>query len=365
MTASISPPPSKRRKLVQTSGESVADLSTYRLRIFSHNVNGISPYLQPSIASFFKPNGNNEVPKASLRDFLRRQDWPTVLCLQEVKIHPEDRATIRAVEKAVSAPSDSVEPDYVSHVCLPSDAHNARGFGRKIYGVACIIRRDFFESHVEKLRLVDWDQEGRFLVVETKALGPVPRLAIFCVYAVNGTDFPYKDSTGRVTGTRHDRKLIVHELLAAECRALEHGGFSIVIAGDINIARSAFDGFPRLRTSPEQHSINRVDFEKKFFASTENLSLGDEDSTADQKGEPPTPGLGMIDSFRHLHPDKRGYTYYPRTKVFGASADRVDMIVVSRSLKDCLRAAGMLETAAERGPSDHVPLYVELEFREA
>lgn len=70
----------------------------------------------------------------------------------------------------------------------------------------------------------------------------------------------------------------------------------------------------------------------------------------------------MVDTFRHLHPTRKGYTYYPRAKSFGASCDRVDMILVSRTLQSNLVKAGMHETEQERGPSDHVPLYAELLF---
>lgn len=72
--------------------------------------------------------------------------------------------------------------------------------------------------------------------------------------------------------------------------------------------------------------------------------------------------LGMIDTFRYLHPEQKSYTYYPRSKTFGDSCDRVDMILVSEALKGNLREAGMHETPSERGPSDHVPLYVQLDF---
>lgn len=70
----------------------------------------------------------------------------------------------------------------------------------------------------------------------------------------------------------------------------------------------------------------------------------------------------MIDSFRHLHPLQAGYTYYPRHTEFGRSCDRVDLIMLSRSLKPCLISAGIMATPADRGPSDHVPLYAELQF---
>ncbi|KAK5685071.1 hypothetical protein LTS10_003146 [Elasticomyces elasticus] len=352
----ISPPPLKRRKLSE-SQTLISQDSGSRLTLFSHNVNGIAPYLQSSITSFFKPSRGSEaeqlVPTASLRDSLRRHNFPSLLFLQEIKINPDDGATIRALEKAVASAGESDGPGYIVHLCLPSDKYNARGFGRKVYGVASIIRKDWYDKHVERVRSVSWDVEGRLSVIEVKDIGPRP-LAIYNIYAVNGTENKYRDpGNGDVAGTRHDRKLQVHRLLQAECRALEADGIDVVLAGDLNIARTTLDGHPNLRTFPHRHCVNRADFEDRFFAEPKVATKGE---------ETPSGGLGMIDTFRFLHPTTRAYSYYPRGKVFGESCDRVDMILVSRSLSKFVAEAGILETQAERGPSDHVPLYVTLDF---
>jgi len=376
MSGTISPPPSKRRKL---SGSEAITPYTDDLTVYSWNVNGIQPILQRPITAFFrsqqleKPHDGNL--KASLRDFLRRHNWPSLLFLQEVKISPDDTSSIRSLEKAVRAdPRNSTgEPDYVAHLCLPSDKHNARGFGRRVYGVCSIIRTDFAEKYVARVRPVEWDTEGRYLVTETRAVDGKPKLALFNVYMVNGTDNAYRNPlTGEMAGTRHDRKLQAHKLLAAECRDLQVEGFGIVIAGDINIARTALDGFPHLRTFPRQHCINRADFEARFL-SRPSASVSDLDSTptAEANAEPAPDeksedaALGMIDTFRHLHLDKKGYTYYPRGKAFGESCDRVDMVIVSDSLEHYIAEAGMHETLGDRGPSDHVPLYARLAFKKA
>ena len=149
----------------------------------------------------------------------------------------------------------------------------------------------------------------------------------------------------------------MHRLLQEECRKLEAEGFGVIIAGDVNIARSAIDGHPNLRTFPKQHCLNRADFEAKFFA-------GRTDQESDAKKGSTDGGLGMIDTFRYLHPDKKAYTFYPRTKTFGGSCDRVDMIVMSQFLKDHLKQAGVHETTSERSLSDHVPLYAHLKFED-
>lgn len=171
-----------------------------------------------------------------------------------------------------------------------------------------------------------------------------------------------------MTGTRHDRKLEVHKLLAAECRKLETDGFAVILAGDINIAVARIDGFPNLRTFPPQHCINRADFKRHFLEDETLSSNGAGEEAPEQQSDAAEPdrtlhepcGLGMVDTFRHLHPETSGYTYYPRGRSFGESCDRVDMILISKSLQDTLMSAGMHETPAERGTSDHVPLYAKL-----
>ncbi|KAI7261091.1 DNase I-like protein [Hortaea werneckii] len=374
MEGSISPPP-KRRKLSRSDAKQEESDSNV-LTLYSWNVNGIQPLIQQPITSFFNPQSSHQkVNDTILRGFLRRHEWPTFLFLQEIKISPDDLTSIRALEKAVrrDKKTGNTEPDYRAHVNLPSDKFNARGYGRKLYGVCSIIRRDFADRWVERVRPVDWDLEGRFLVTELKGHSKTQRLALINAYMVNGTDYPYKDSkSGKVKGTRHDRKLEVHKLLAAECRKLETDGFAVILAGDINIAVAPIDGFPNLRTFPTQHCLNRADFKRRFLEDETLSSNGPgEEASEHQSGaskqnmnstEPS--GLGMVDTFRHLHPETSGYTYYPRGRNFGESCDRVDVILISKSLQDSLMSAGMHETPAERGTSDHVPLYAKLRYSE-
>ncbi|KAJ9632131.1 hypothetical protein H2203_000532 [Taxawa tesnikishii (nom. ined.)] len=345
MERDVSPPPLKRRRISKSQTLPKRDTPTLpigttpgkeQLSIYSWNVNGIQPFTQRPITAFFKdksssPSSGSKTPAtASLRDFLRRHGWPQLLFLQEVKINPSDDATIRAVGRSVRAPSYTSEPDYVAHFCLPSDPYNARGFGRKIYGVCCIVRSDFLSTHVARIRSVDWDLEGRFQVIETRASPAVntPKLSIWNIYAVNGTDNPYRDP----------------KTVLSLARGTTHEGYQIILAGDLNIARGLLDGYPNLRTSPAQHVRNRADFNAKFF---------------DDKD-----GFKGVDTFRQLHGEKLGYTYYPRGAAWGSSCDRVDLIICSQGLKGDLVGAGMLASPQERGPSDHVPLFAEFRFGE-
>ena len=357
-----SPPPSKRRRVVsphdQVSSKasppaspptlpSKSSLSagTTSLRIFSWNINGIQPFLPPTtpqitrfLTSTSKPKPPNDQP--SLRANLQRWEWPHILFLQEVKVAPTDTKTPALLRRTINDPlSDEEQPIsqdhlYDAHFCLPRDKYNATGFGGKVYGVATIIRQDIAPHTV--VRTVDWDLEGRIQVVQL----PRSKLIVINVYAVNGTTYDYRDPTsGKVVGNRHDRKRAFHSLLAQEVKAYEDKQWNVVIAGDINVSRSKLDSSPQLRTG-EDHVKNRVDFEKKFIT-----------------------GLGMLDTFRLVHGEERKYTYRPTNKPWGTGGDRVDVILATKGLEESMKEVDILDNQAERGPSDHVPLFVELEMQ--
>nr|KAK5441333.1 hypothetical protein LTR18_007177 [Exophiala xenobiotica] len=331
-STSISPPPLKRKipRLSEHVASTRAD-PTDQFRIFSWNVNGVGPLLQKQL-SF----GSGSL--APLRAFLKRHEWPHFLCLQEVKINLKDTATQRRLQSAANEGVRPDEPTYVAHFSLPRDKHNATGFGGKVHGVATLIREDF-NSNLRVTRRPDWDLEGRVLVHELK-IG----LVVINGYWVNGTSNPYRDpDTGQVIGTRHDHKLRFHERVLDETLRLEKEGNHVVLIGDMNIARARIDGYPNLRTAPVQHVKNRADFNAKFFT--------DEN------------GMRGIDIFRHVHHDSRTYTYYPRGGQWGDSCDRVDLIIVSRSLidqVDAIDGTDICDNALDRGHSDHVPLWVSL-----
>ena len=318
-----------------------------------------------------------------------------------MKIASTDASTPQAVERAVNAGSDEDGgPRYSAHFCLPRDRHNARGFGGKLYGVCTLVRVDFAETAVDETVEVDWDVEGRVLLTLTKVL-PLQvssstksdttditsstdrrRLAIFNIYAVNGTTYDYRDpKTGAVIGTRHDRKRAFHSALLQHALELEAKGHDIVIIGDLNVSRSKIDSFPYLRTQ-EDHVGNRADFNAKFL------------SKSREEG-----GFAGLDAFRAIHGDTRRYTYFPRGKPFGSGCDRVDLSICSKRLAEGMVApkmssdkaenagdlqrqpqadrstagdvsikrgnivdAGMLDSELERGPSDHVPIFVVLDI---
>ncbi|KAF1978888.1 DNase I-like protein, partial [Bimuria novae-zelandiae CBS 107.79] len=216
----------------------------------------------------------------------------------------------------------------------------------KVYGVCSIIREDLVQNLNAQVRTVDWDKEGRVSVVELKTAST--KFALFNIYAVNGTDNPYRDpATGAVRGTRHDRKLAFHRLLMEECLSLENNGWKVLLAGDMNVAPARIDGHPRLRTSPQQHVVNRADFDTKFLR---------------EKNQAEVNVFNGVDVWRKSHKEEARYTYFPGSRGLGSSCDRVDYAIAGRSMRDrgMVTGSGILDSEAERGPSDHVPIWIEI-----
>ena len=366
-SSEITPPPTKRRRIGEAeslllapsiSPRPITELGQ-RLRIFAWNINGIRPFLQPAITSYFTsasrstdhrettPESSDSNRSASLRACLERWKYPQILCLQEVKISSQDDWTKRAVQQAVrlscnknSSPSNQ-ETGYRTFFNLPTDKFNARGFSGKLYGVCTLIREDLFEKDTngkDAVLPVSWDNEGRVLILELSKR----KLAVFNVYAVNGTENLYRSpKSGAVIGTRHSRKRDFHTELMNACKSYEDRRWDVVIAGDLNIARNPIDGFPGIRLG-DPHVTNRADFNTKFMCPEE------------------AGGLNMTDTYRSLHGEERKYSFRPRGIPWGSSCDRVDMILISHNLSPNLLEADILDDEAERGPSDHVPLYITL-----
>jgi exonuclease III len=265
------------------------------------------------------------------------------VCLQEVKINPQDTKTKIALERAANSQkgADDGGPTYTAHFSLPRDKYNAKGFGGKVHGVCTLIHTSLipYSSTIE----VEWDLEGRVLITDF----PKWNLAVINGYWVNGTTNPYRSpETGGVIGTRHDRKREFHSQMLAEVKSYESKSWHVVLIGDMNIAPSLIDGYPGLRMGAE-HVRNRRDFNEKF--------LGNEGD-----------GMRGIDTFRHLHGGLRKYTYHgEKAERWGESCDRVDLGIVSRSLVEGVRVAlvgaEIWENVEERGGSDHVPLSVVLD----
>jgi len=115
----------------------------------------------------------------------------------------------------------------------------------------------------------------------------------------------------------------------------------------MNVAPDARDGYPKLRTFPQQHALNCADFHEKLL-----------------QGRGSKQGFGGIDVWRQMHGNERRYTHYSRGREWGTSCDRVDYFIAGRKLWDAglVTDSGIFDSEAERGPSDHVPIWVDVAF---
>lgn len=277
------------------------------MRIVSWNVENLAPWLA------------DEAP--GLPALHARLGSPDVLCLQEVRIRPQDDASVARMQSAL--------PGFTCHASLNHDPHNGRFRGGRAYGVATWLRAGFDAMPLH----FPWDTEGRVIVSGLPSLG----MAIANVYAVNGTARPHWDAErGGPHGNRHQFKQRFIERLGDEASALQTDGLDLVLIGDWNISRTRQDTTPRLRTE-EPHATARRRFNEEFVT-----------------------GLGLIDAFRHLHPDARSYTWFNPRGRHRLDAARVDFALLGPRLLPRLAGAGIEADPVERPGSDHAPLWIEL-----
>jgi exonuclease III len=215
---------------------------------------------------------------------------------------------------------------------LPAIAKRATQ-NRRMYGVITYVRNDV-ATQITTARGVDWDDEGRVLILE------IPGFAMINLYAVNGTDAQYIiRTTGETTGqTRHQRKRQFNRLLKRECLDLAARGYEICIVGDINISRTKIDSVPRLRSS-ENHVLARKEFNEQFL-----------------------PETGLVDAWRRRHgEDAKGYTWYMRGAKVGTDCARVDMILVSEGLYQRSREVEIEAWGGEACRSDHTLMWIQID----
>ncbi|HSR65298.1 MAG TPA: endonuclease/exonuclease/phosphatase family protein, partial [Xanthomonadaceae bacterium] len=230
-----------------------------RLRVVSWNIENLAPWL-----------GDGGPDLAAQH---ARLGAPDVLCLQEIRIRPQDTELVARMRQAL--------PGYACQAALNRDPANGGFRGGRAYGVATYVRED-----LAPLALAfDWDREGRACISHLPAAG----IAIGNVYAVNGTARPHFDhDRGAVHGDRHAFKQAFIARLGGELAALQLHGLRLLLAGDWNVSRTRVDTTPRLRTE-EPHATARRRFNEEFVG-----------------------GLDLVDVFRARHPDTRAYTWFNR-----------------------------------------------------
>ncbi|KAL9112887.1 MAG: hypothetical protein Q9227_002964 [Pyrenula ochraceoflavens] len=346
--------------------------------ILSWNVSTIRPYLDVIESKDCRPLTN---PSSDIRQYfgrpsirpvspppLRRQEanpkgwspfyalvgthsFPHVICLQELSIHISDLESINSLHHALipdksvrdmlSAETGIYHPAYTVHATL---CRSRVGRGR--FGVATLVREDVV---LKESRDVDWDAEGRVRIVMFALPPSVPAsrgsvhgrnasdrmkgssVALLNVYALNGTSYPYRNPvTNTLHGTRNERKREFNRLLAKECQALRDQGYKVLLIGDFNIALSAKDTYPRLRTE-EPHARARQEFQDLFLKN-----------------------MGMRDVFRDKEPETRVGSWFASAQDWS----RVDYALMDSALAERVKAVRYLVEKKEK--SDHCPMEIEM-----
>ena len=246
------------------------------MRIATWNVNGI------------------RARQVELQEFLATEQ-PDVLCLQEIKASPEQ------------VPELLVAPD--GYWCY---WHGGRGYS----GVALLVRRglsaakpDFSHPH--------FDFEQRIVVAD------VGRTRVASVYVPNG-------------GKDFDAKIRFLEALvewSAETRA---GGRSLMICGDLNVAREERDVHPKLR---KLNQIGTRRDECALLARLIDEGLGDVGRALDPANDDL---FTWWAPWRNLRQRNIGW--------------RIDYVLASEPLAGTATSARSIR---EFGTSDHAPVVVE------
>ncbi|HKQ28633.1 MAG TPA: exodeoxyribonuclease III [Burkholderiales bacterium] len=228
--------------------------------------------------------------QAQFCEWLAR-DRPDIVCLQELK----------------------AEPSQVPPQCQLEDYHVFWHGMRAYSGVSLHIRKEAFSaepvfSHPE------FDMESRIVQAD---LGD---LIVASVYVPNG-------------GKNYAAKIDFMTRLVAWAKALHGAGRSLVLCGDINIARTDMDVHPRER---QPGIIGQRPEERALFEAL----LGEQ----------------LVDVGRALDPDNTGlFTWWPPWRNMRARniGWRLDHVLASPSIAAKAQSCSVL---ADFGTSDHAPV---------
>jgi exodeoxyribonuclease-3 len=168
---------------------------------------------------------------------------------------------------------------------------------------------------------------------------PVAEEARWCEATIAGIRFAsvYVPNGRGLDSPEFPRKLAFLDAIADRVAALR--GTSVFVAGDMNVTRSDLDVY-----------------DPAAF-------IGDTHVTPEERGRlERILQLGLVDAFRHLHPDEVQYTWWDyRAGHFHKGLGlRIDMALVSEDLASRLISCG-IDRNYRKGhkPSDHAPLLVE------
>ena len=170
------------------------------------------------------------------------------------------------------------------------------------------------------------DDEARW--IEATVAG----LRVASVYVPNGRE---------VGSPTYDEKLAFLDAMVARAAALRAQDAPLVIAGDFNVAPADLDVY-----------------DPDAFAGSTHVTPEER-----RRVEAIRAAGGLIDAYRHLHPDDVQHTWwdYRQGHFHRGLGLRIDLALVSESLAPQLRHCGIERNYRKgRKPSDHAPLAVDL-----
>jgi exodeoxyribonuclease III len=227
---------------------------------------------------------------AQLREWMDREQ-PDVVCLQELK----------------------AESEQIPELCRPESYHAYWHCMKAYSGVSLLLRRDWHAADPVFTHPA-FDYESRIVQVEREGL------ALISVYVPNG-------------GKDYPAKLAFLMQLIKWVRWLHAEGKSVILCGDINIAREERDVHPKER---KPNAVGQLPEERALFQSLLDT--------------------GLVDTGRHFEPDNDGlFTWWApwrnmRQRNIGW---RLDYVLASRPVAE--RATGCV-VQREIGTSDHAPV---------
>jgi len=201
-------------------------------------------------------------------------------------------------------------------------------YGQKSYnGVAIISKKKL--SNIQTDIFKDKNKQSRIILAELKYKNK--NINLINIYTPNGNP---------VDTEKYDYKIYWLDNFIKKIKSLSKQNENIIIAGDFNIIPSTEDVHnPK---NYENDALFRLEIRKKLRELV---------------------NLGFHDAFRHLHPEKEGYTFWDYTS--GAwqknNGMRIDHFLVSSSLIDKVNNVKVNKFPRGRQkPSDHTPIELEL-----
>jgi len=206
--------------------------------------------------------------------------------------------------------------------------YNSYVFGQKAYNGVAILSKEKI-SDLKNDIINDKKKQSRIIKAEFNF--KKKNIQLINIYTPNGNP---------VDTEKYDYKLYWLDSFIKNLKLLSKKNENIIIGGDFNIIPSAEDVHdPK---GYENDALYRLEVRKKL---REIINIG------------------FNDSYRYIHPDKEGYTFWDYTS--GAwqknNGMRIDHFLVSNSLINIIKDVKINKYPRGRTkPSDHTPIEIEL-----